>query len=167
MAGDHDSVTNLATAVRNATLLLANGPRGLLQAFAAESYVQRIPSNSHPLYEDQHGPVCYHTPSRLHCFLVREKDVTSRLEAVKSFPQDLLPCHFTTAPLQKDALTLVLGANKGGIIIHGLIEDSIVDSLWTFRHGEALADAIGLWVWLHFSTRVTKLYCINWGDFPL
>lgn len=81
-------------------------------------------------------------PSRLHFFLAREKDVTSRLEAVKSFPQDLLPCRFTTAPLQRDALTLVLGANQRGIITHQLIEASIVESLWTFRHGEALGDAI-------------------------
>lgn len=58
MAGDHNSVKNLATAVRNVTPLLADGPRGLLQAFAAESYVQGIPSNSHLLYGDQCGPVC-------------------------------------------------------------------------------------------------------------
>lgn len=56
------------------------------------------------------------------------------LKQSSQFPQDLLPCHFTTVPLQRDALTLVLGPTKG--------EGSIVDSLWTFRHGEALADAI-------------------------
>lgn len=64
------------------------------------------------------------------------------LKQSSPFPQDLLPCHFTTVPLQRDALTLVLRANKGGIITHELIEGSIVDSLWTFRYGEALADAI-------------------------
>lgn len=58
MAGDHDSVTNLATAVRTVIPLLADGPRGLPQAFAAESYVQGIPSNSHVLSGDQCGPVC-------------------------------------------------------------------------------------------------------------
>lgn len=70
------------------------------------------------------------------------KDFTQRLEAVKSFPQDLLPCNFTTAPLERDALTLVLGAMQRGIITDLQVEERTLLSLWTYRHGEALADAI-------------------------
>lgn len=51
-----------------------------------------------------------------------------------------LSFHHSAAPERRP--DPCLGANKGGIITHELIEGSIVDSLWTFRHGEALADAI-------------------------
>ncbi|KAK1834385.1 hypothetical protein QBC39DRAFT_26265 [Podospora conica] len=119
LAGYHETVTAQGTAVREIAPYLADGPPGLLQAFAVES---------------------------LNRFLTLHevKDFISRLEAVKSFPQDLLPCNFTTAPIRRDVLTLVLGANEFGLIKidREQVEKLTFDSLWTFRHGEALADAI-------------------------